>query len=321
MMQHVWDNFEYTQDAGWFKTQGYPLIKGVAEFWLSQLQEDGYFEDGTLVVNPCNSPEHGPTTFGCAHYQQEIHRTFDTILAGAPYAEESDQEFLDQVAEALEKLDKGFHISGSGDVKEWKLPDSYTEDLALDHRHLSHLTGWHPGYSVSSYLGGYTNETIQTAVENTLIARRHGNAPDANAGWAKVWRSAAWARLNNTEEAYWHLKYAIDENFVGNGFSMYSGLHEPFQIDANYGFGGAVLSMLVVDLPFAHDVSADQTRDVILGPAIPETWAGGSVEGLRIRGGGVVDFSWGDDGVVTEASVRGSKTKVRLLNVNGDELA
>lgn len=321
MMQHVWDNFDYTQDTEWFKRQGYPLIKGVAQFWLSMLQEDGFFEDGSLVVNPCSSPEHGPTTFGCAHYQQEIHRTFDTVLAGAPYAGEDDEDFLARVAEALEKLDKGFHVAESGELKEWKAPDESIGDIAPEHRHLSHLTGWHPGYSLSSYLGGYTNETIQSAVEKTLIARGHGNAPDANAGWAKVWRSAAWARLNNTEEAYWHLRYAIEQNFVGNGFSMYSGVNEPFQIDANFGFGGAVLSMLVVDLPFAHDVSAEQTRNVVLGPAIPASWTGGSVTGLRIRGGGTVDFSW-EDGIVTQATLQGSKTSnIKLLNVRGEVLA
>lgn len=78
MMQHVFDHFTYSQNITWLQEQGYPLIKGVAEFWLSQLQEDAFFNDGTLVVNPCNSPEHGPTvrtslvsrnailTFGCS---------------------------------------------------------------------------------------------------------------------------------------------------------------------------------------------------------------------------------------------------------------
>jgi alpha-L-fucosidase 2 len=61
MMQHVYDHFTYSQNVTWLETQGYPLIRGVAEFWLSQLQEDTFFNDGTLVVNPCNSPEHGPT--------------------------------------------------------------------------------------------------------------------------------------------------------------------------------------------------------------------------------------------------------------------
>jgi hypothetical protein len=59
--QIVWDHFDYSQDKKWYREVGYPILKGSAEFWLSQLVEDKYFNDSTLVVNPCNSPEHGPT--------------------------------------------------------------------------------------------------------------------------------------------------------------------------------------------------------------------------------------------------------------------
>ncbi len=45
MMQHVWDNYDYTRNASWLSNQGYPLIKGVARFWLSQLQKDDFFKD------------------------------------------------------------------------------------------------------------------------------------------------------------------------------------------------------------------------------------------------------------------------------------
>lgn len=61
LAQQAWDHFDYSQDVQWFQSTGYPYLKGIALFWLSQLQEDKYFNDGTWVVNPCNSPEHGPT--------------------------------------------------------------------------------------------------------------------------------------------------------------------------------------------------------------------------------------------------------------------
>ncbi|TDZ22840.1 Alpha-fucosidase A [Colletotrichum orbiculare MAFF 240422] len=324
MMQHVWDNFEYTQDFDWFSRQGYPLIKGVAQFWLSQLQEDTFSDDGTLVVNPCNSPETGPTTFGCAHYQQLVHQVFEAVLRASAFVPESDAKFLENVTSQLQRLDKGFHVSDWNGVKEWKLPDSYGYDGKSDHRHLSHLTGWYPGYSLSSFLGGYANATVQDAVRETLVARGMGNAGDANAGWAKVWRAACWARLNDTARAYEMLRYAIDENFAPNGFSMYSGESPPFQIDANFGLGGAVLSMLVVDLPLPYE-STDGVRTVVLGPAIPAEWGDGSVKGLRIRGGAVVDFKWDGQGIVTEATVASAQAaggnKVRVVNVQGKVLA
>jgi hypothetical protein len=65
----------------WLRAQGYPLLKGVTAFWLSQLQQDAYTHDDMLVVNPCNSPEHGPTTFACTHYEQLLHQLFATILS------------------------------------------------------------------------------------------------------------------------------------------------------------------------------------------------------------------------------------------------
>ncbi|KAH9909509.1 Six-hairpin glycosidase-like protein [Xylariomycetidae sp. FL2044] len=326
MMQHVWNHYDYTRNATWLRTQGYPLLKGVAEFWLSQLQDDAFTKDGTLVVNPCNSPEHGPTTFGCAHYQQEIHHVFEAVLSSAAVVAEPDAQFLSSVKTSLGRLDKGLHFTSWGGVKEWKLPDAYGyDDNANDtHRHLSHLTGWFPGHSIAAFQGGYgANASIQAAVRKTLIARGNGTGDDADAGWAKVWRAACWARLNATTEAYSELRYAIDRNFAGNGFGMYSGVDPPFQIDANFGIGGAVLSMLVVDLMSAYGSPADDAgmvRTVVLGPAIPSRWAGGSVKGLRIRGGGSVDFSWNTDGVVNQAVLTGNSTNVELVNVRGEDL-
>jgi alpha-L-fucosidase 2 len=322
MMQHVWDRFDYTQDVTWLQKQGYPLMKGIAQFWVSQLQEDKFSNDGTLVVNPCNSPETGPTTFGCTHYHQLIHQVFDNILSSAGLVGEKDKNFIDSVVSSLARLDTGIHFTTWGGIKEWKLPDSYGFDGKSTHRHLSHLVGWYPGYSMSSYAGGYTNATIQAAVRETLISRGLGNGQDANAGWEKVWRGACWARLNETDMAYEELRYTIDVNFANNGFSMYTALNQPFQIDANFGIAGAVLSMLVVDLPLPY--GSRKGRTVVLGPAIPAAWGNGSVSGLKIRGGASVDFKWDESGIVTKAtavSSISSSSKIVFVNLKGDKLA
>jgi alpha-L-fucosidase 2 len=336
MMQHVWDRFDYSQDTLWLREQGYPLLKAIASFWLSQLQSDAFFSDDSLVVNPCNSPETGPTTFGCAHYQQLIHQVFDNVLSSAAVLgeQENDKKIIDAVTTSLAKLDKGLHFTTWGGIKEWKIPDSYGFDGKSTHRHLSHLVGWYPGYSLSSYLAGYTNSTIQSAVRETLIARGLGNGEDANAGWEKVWRCACWARLNDTEKAYEELRYAIDTNFAANGFSMYTALSQPFQIDANFGLAGAVLSMLVVDLPLPYDArvgveKGERTRTVVLGPAIPPAWANGSVAGLRVRSGVEVDFGWDGNGLVTKVTPKlnlkpnskAGREKIVFVNVRGDKLA
>ncbi|KAF2192678.1 glycoside hydrolase family 95 protein [Zopfia rhizophila CBS 207.26] len=325
MMQHVTDHFSYSRDEVWLRNTGYPLLKGVAQFWLSQLQEDRYWTDGTLVVNPCNSPEHGPTTFACTHYQQLLHQVFASITVLGPLAAESDASFLANISSTLARLDKGLHFASWGGIKEWKLPEessSVYDAQNNTHRHLSHFWGWYPGLTLISpstpYLSGYTNRTIQDAIATSLYSRGIGTGPDANAGWAKVWRSACWARLNNTERAYFELKYAIEQNFVGNGLSMYSGKNMPFQIDANFGFGGAVLSMLVVDVQEPGMEKAGERRTVVLGPAIPKEWAGGRVGGLRVRGGGRVDFGWDEEGTVNWA--RAEAEGIRFVDRNGKEI-
>lgn len=84
-MMHVYDHFSYTNDVQWWKTQGYPLLKvrfhfakmqnkvltlrlqGVASFHLDKLIADEHFKDGSLVTNPCNSPEQLPITLGMPH--------------------------------------------------------------------------------------------------------------------------------------------------------------------------------------------------------------------------------------------------------------
>lgn len=95
---------------------------------------------------------------------------------------------------------------------------------------------------------------------------------------------------------------------------MYSGQNPPFQIDANFGVVGAMLSMLVVDLP---NVNAVKNRTVILGPAIPARWGGGSVKGLRLRGGGQVDFTWDLNGLVVNANASGIAKGLRIVNKEG----
>ncbi|KAF4635120.1 hypothetical protein G7Y89_g2977 [Cudoniella acicularis] len=317
MMQHLYDHFSYSQNMTWLAEQAYPILKGHVQFWLSQLQDDKFLNDGTLVVNPCNSPEHGPTTFACTHFQQLLHQMFKNTLSLIPLLPSPDTldlELASSLTAALSRLDKGLHISTFGTLKEWKLPDRYGYDFSKDtHRHLSHLVGWYPGHSVSSLLSGYTNSTIQSAVRNSLLNRGPGNGSDADSGWEKVWRSACWALLNDTEHAHYEVRFAISENWAPNGLSMYSGKQKPFQIDANFGLVGAMLAMLVVDLP--------GMSEVVLGPAIPGSWGDGNARGLRLRGGGSVDFGWDREGMVSWVKASGEVKGRRIVNKAGKVLA
>lgn len=80
------------------------------------------------------------------------------------------------------------------EIIEWKIGWDQPND---EHRHLSQLVGWYPGYSISTNMW---NKTVTDAVNVTLTARGNGTS-DSNTGWEKVWRVACWARLGNTDIA------------------------------------------------------------------------------------------------------------------------
>lgn len=48
----------------------------------------------------------------------------------------------------------------------------------------------------------YTKEEILNASAISLLHRGMGTGPDADAGWEKVWRAAAWAQLADETEFY-----------------------------------------------------------------------------------------------------------------------
>ena len=82
------------------------------------------------------------------------------------------------------------------------------------HRHLSHLIGLYPGYAIASYNASlqstssnasYTREKVLDAARTSLAHRGDGAGPDANAGWEKMWRAAAWAQLGDAERFYHQL--------------------------------------------------------------------------------------------------------------------
>lgn len=93
MTIHAWDHFDHTNDVNWWKTQGWPLVK-IASLHLDKPVPDLHFNDATLVVNPCNSPEQVLITLGCAHAQQLIWQLFNAIEKGFDASGDTDTAFL-----------------------------------------------------------------------------------------------------------------------------------------------------------------------------------------------------------------------------------
>ncbi|KAG5725450.1 putative alpha-fucosidase A [Termitomyces sp. T112] len=292
MMLHVWDHFDYTNDISWWRSQGWPLIKGVASFHLDKLIPDLYFNDSTLVVNPCNSPKQPLMTFGCSHAQQLIWQLFNAVEKGFDASGDTDTAFLAEVKAKRAQMDKGIHIGSWGQLQEWKVDRDSPTDT---HRHLSHLIGLYPGYAITGYdpsiQGKFTNRQVIDAATVSLIHRGNGTGPDADSGWEKAWRAAAWAQLGNATEFYHELSYAIDRNFGPSLLSLFnpSDPDPIFQIDANLGYSGALLNALF-QAPDVANYSIPLR--VTLLPALPKQWPSGSITGARLRGGLTLDLRW-----------------------------
>ncbi|KAA1477785.1 glycoside hydrolase family 95 protein [Dentipellis sp. KUC8613] len=309
MMIHVWDHFDYTNDVAWWKAQGWPLLKGVAQFHMQKLIPDLHFNDSTLVTAPCNSPEQVPITFGCAHAQQLIWQLLNSAVKGYAAAGDNDQAFLNEVQTKRDQMDKGIHIGSWGQLQEWKFD---MDNPADTHRHLSHLVGLFPGYAVSNFdpsvqgpipqngtAHNFTAQQVLDAATTTLIHRGNGTGPDGDTGWEKVWRAAAWAQLGNATEFYHELTYAIRTNFEANLFSAYPPDSTPFQIDANLAYPAVLMNALVQ----APDTATyDLPLTITLLPALPANWASGSIKGARLRGGMTLDLEW-SGGVPTNVTI------------------
>ncbi len=82
-----------------------------------------------------------------------------------------------------------YQIGQYGQLQEWQHD---CDDGEKEHRHLSHLYGFHPGNQVNLH----TTPTLAAAVKRVM--ERRG---DKATGWAMGWKLNIWARLQDGDHA------------------------------------------------------------------------------------------------------------------------
>ena len=302
LLQNLWEHYSFQPDREYLRRL-YPLLRGSSEFFLDFLMEEPTHH--WLVTAPSVSPENSfytpshqktQVSMGPTLDNQLVRDLFDhTIEAAAMLG--VDTELRARIAAARKRLPPT-RIGKYGQVQEWL--EDYDES-EVTHRHLSPIYGFYPSSQITE---AHSPELVK-AVRTTLERRGEGNR-----GWSGAWKICIHARLGDGDRAEALLRRMLTDT------SLHPGKEDSKEVpsfEGNQGIQGVTAGLAEMLLQSHEDA-------IRLLPALPKAWPAGKVEGLRARGGFVVDMAW-QNGALTAVKVRSTQGRICRLNYGGKSVA
>jgi alpha-L-fucosidase 2 len=202
-----------------------------------------------------------------------------------------DADFAANVTKTMGRL-MPFRIGSMGQIQEWARDYPDTGDF-------SHISQMYPLFP-SAQIDPRFNQTLATAAKKSLTIRG-----DSANGWPTAWRANCFARLQDGEKALYYLNRLLGSYSYANLWSI----NIVFQIDGNFGGTNAVAEMIL----------QSHNGEIHLLPAVPSSWAEGSVKGFRARGGFELNIRW-SGGTLVSADIKSTVGTFARVRYRGDAI-
>jgi len=267
---YLWDHYAFTGDTNYLRTNAYPIMKEVCQFWQQHLialpvPTNGE-PAGTLVVTNGWSPETGPREDGVTCDQEFIWDVFSNYQQAAAILN-TDVVYSATIADLQTNLLQP-RIGPWGELREW----FYTADVQ----------GPNTSSSEMEFRGLYPGRQITPEVAPSLAAgaRVHLlSLGDSGYEWTHAQHLECYARLHDWWNAHHALalEYTTTEPNLNGAYSS-----TVAQLDSSCGVTAGIAEMLL----------QSHAGFINLLPALPNAWPAGYVTGLRARGGYTVGITW-----------------------------